>query len=200
MSSVGMHQSEFRGRVLGSGGLVTESCMTLAIHGLYPTRLLCSWHFPGKKTGVGCHFLLQGIFLIQGLIPSLLYCRWILYWPSHQGSLSRVHNPGQSQDTESSSLPHPSDTPGMEAPAVGPEEWNSGLFFRVSTQGTGSSTLSCWSWNWKKKKKKLKMALILPPGKVETKVRWEKSRLQPALSPEVSPAWNLTTNSFSHWS
>ena len=28
-----------------------------------PTRLLCPWDFPGKNTGVGCHFLLQGIFL-----------------------------------------------------------------------------------------------------------------------------------------
>ena len=25
------------------------------------------WDFPGKNTGVGCHFLLQGIFLTQGL-------------------------------------------------------------------------------------------------------------------------------------
>ena len=24
--------------------------------------LLCLWNFPGKNTGVGCHFLLQGIF------------------------------------------------------------------------------------------------------------------------------------------
>ena len=34
--------------------------------------------FLGKNTGVGCHFLLQGIFLIQGLNPSLLHCRQIL--------------------------------------------------------------------------------------------------------------------------
>ena len=27
---------------------------------LQPTRLLCPWNFPGKNTGVGCHFLLQG--------------------------------------------------------------------------------------------------------------------------------------------
>ena len=27
-----------------------------------PARLLCSWDFPGKNTGVVCHFLLQGIF------------------------------------------------------------------------------------------------------------------------------------------
>ena len=31
-------------------------------HGLQPARLLCPWDFPGKNTGVGCHFLLQGIF------------------------------------------------------------------------------------------------------------------------------------------
>ena len=30
------------------------------------TRLLCPWDFPGKTTGVGCHFLLWGIFLTQG--------------------------------------------------------------------------------------------------------------------------------------
>ena len=28
-------------------------------HGLQPTRLLCPCDFPGKSTGVGCHFLLQ---------------------------------------------------------------------------------------------------------------------------------------------
>ena len=32
-----------------------------------------------KNNGVGCHFLLQGIFLTQGLNPHLLHCRWILY-------------------------------------------------------------------------------------------------------------------------
>ena len=25
-------------------------------HGLQPTRLLCPWDFPGKSTGVGCHY------------------------------------------------------------------------------------------------------------------------------------------------
>ena len=37
------------------------------------TRLLCPWDFLGKSTGVGCHFLLQGIFLIQGANPHLLH-------------------------------------------------------------------------------------------------------------------------------
>ena len=27
---------------------------------------LCPWDFPGKNTGVGCHFLLQGFFPTQG--------------------------------------------------------------------------------------------------------------------------------------
>ena len=34
---------------------------------LQPARLLCPWDFPSKKTGVGCHFPLQGSFLTQGL-------------------------------------------------------------------------------------------------------------------------------------
>ena len=36
--------------------------------------------------GVGCHFLLQGIFLTQESNPGLLHCRQILYQLSHQGS------------------------------------------------------------------------------------------------------------------
>ena len=34
-------------------------------HGLWPIRLLCPLSSPGNNTGVGCHFLLQGIFLTQ---------------------------------------------------------------------------------------------------------------------------------------
>ena len=41
--------------------------------GPWPTRLLCSWDFPGKKSSaVSCHFPLQGIFRTQGLNPCLL--------------------------------------------------------------------------------------------------------------------------------
>ena len=35
--------------------------------GLQPTRILCAWHFPGKNTRTGCHFLLLKIFLTQAL-------------------------------------------------------------------------------------------------------------------------------------
>ena len=58
----------------------------LCTHGLQPTRLLCPWDFPGKDTGVGCHFLLQGIFPTQGSNLGLLHCRQIIYWPSYQES------------------------------------------------------------------------------------------------------------------
>ena len=43
-------------------------------------KTLCPWDFLGKNTGVGCHFLLWGIFLIQGSNLCLLlhlYCRQI---------------------------------------------------------------------------------------------------------------------------
>ena len=43
-------------------------------HGLQPTRLLRPWDFPGKSTGVGCHCLLQGIFLTQGSNPGFRHC------------------------------------------------------------------------------------------------------------------------------
>ena len=38
-------------------------------YGPWPARLLLPWDSPGKNTGVGCHFLLQGIFPTQGFFP-----------------------------------------------------------------------------------------------------------------------------------
>ena len=48
---------------------------SLQSHGLWPMRCLCPWDFPGKNTGVGCRFLLWGIFPTQGLNPCLLHWR-----------------------------------------------------------------------------------------------------------------------------
>ena len=51
------------------------SCVQLfATPWTVPTRLLHPWNSPSKNTGVGCHFLLQGIFLTQGLNPGLPHC------------------------------------------------------------------------------------------------------------------------------
>ena len=52
-----------------------------------PVSYLCPRDLPGKNTRMGCHFLLQGIFLTQGLNPGLLHCKQILYCLSQQGSL-----------------------------------------------------------------------------------------------------------------
>ena len=49
-------------------------------HGPYPAGLLCPWDFPGKSTGVGCHFLLQGIFPTQGSNLGFLYLRHSATW------------------------------------------------------------------------------------------------------------------------
>ena len=62
--------------LLFSRSVVSDS---LRPHGLQPIRLLPPWGFPGKNTAVGCHFLLQGIFLTQGSKLHLLNCRWIIY-------------------------------------------------------------------------------------------------------------------------
>ena len=49
--------------------------MDLGLHaGLKtPARFLCPWDSSGKNVGVGCHFLLQGIFPMQGLNLHLLH-------------------------------------------------------------------------------------------------------------------------------
>ena len=52
---------------------------SLQPYGLWPSRLLCPWNFPGQNTGVGCHVLLQGIFPTQGSNPGLLHCWQIRY-------------------------------------------------------------------------------------------------------------------------
>ena len=64
---VGLFQLE-RYPVKG-GYKLLQSCPTFL---LLQTRLLCPWDFPGKTPGVGCHFLIQGIFPTQGWNPCLL--------------------------------------------------------------------------------------------------------------------------------
>ena len=59
---------------------VSRSVMSdsLPPHEPQAISLLCPWDFPGKNTGAGCCFLLQGIFLTQGSNLGLPHCRQIL--------------------------------------------------------------------------------------------------------------------------
>ena len=66
--------------------LVAESCPTLRLHGLKPTKSLRPWDSPGKNAGVSCHFLLQGIFPTQGLNLCLLHWQADSLPLGHQGS------------------------------------------------------------------------------------------------------------------
>ena len=64
---------------------VPKSCLTfLQSHGL------SMGFFPGKNTGVGCHFLLHKIFPTQRLNLGLPCCRQTLYCLSHQENRKAV--------------------------------------------------------------------------------------------------------------
>ena len=74
---------KYKGKLLWTPGALPCVCSAMANarqpHGLQPTRLLCPWDVPGKNTGVGRHFLLQGTFLTRRLNSCLLLSRQILY-------------------------------------------------------------------------------------------------------------------------
>ena len=67
--------------------MLLQSCPALC-NTMEPTRLLCPWDSPGKNNEVGCHALLQGIFLTQELNLHLLHDRQILYhWATREVNL-----------------------------------------------------------------------------------------------------------------
>ena len=45
---------------------------SLQPYGLYPTRILCPWNFPGKSTGVGCHCLFRRLGRVS-VIPCFAF-------------------------------------------------------------------------------------------------------------------------------
>ena len=53
--------------------LVSHVRVFLKPNGLQPARFLCPWNFPGKNTGVGFYFLIQGTFLTQGWNQCILH-------------------------------------------------------------------------------------------------------------------------------
>ena len=78
----------------------TEATQHAGMRGLKSTRLLCPWNSPGKNTGVGCHALLQGIFLTQELNTHLL-C--LLHWLVGSLLLAPLGKPGlQSMELQKS--------------------------------------------------------------------------------------------------
>ena len=59
-----MHESE---KWKGSRSVVSDSSRP---HGLQPTRLLGPWDFPGKSTGVGCHWVL---LFLSFIVPTFAW-------------------------------------------------------------------------------------------------------------------------------
>ena len=60
--------------------LVAKSCLTLGNPMDCSLLDFCPGDFPSKNTGVGFHFLFQGIFLTQGSNLGLLHYMHILYY------------------------------------------------------------------------------------------------------------------------
>ena len=72
--------------------MCVQSCLTLC--NPMDHRLPCPWDHPDKNTGMGCHFLLQGIFLTQ---RSNLHLLLLLLW--QVGSLPLSHLGSQFADS-----------------------------------------------------------------------------------------------------
>ena len=143
--------------------MVKWSCLvvsnSLQPHRLYSARLLHPWDSPGKNSGVGCHLLLQGIFLTQGLNPGLLHCRQTLYHLSYQAGKVVKNLPANAGDTRDECLiPVLRRSPGgghrnpvrfscLESPMDREGWW--AMVHRVAkswTQLKQLSTRSCTSW------------------------------------------------------
>ena len=65
-----------------------QSCRLCILMDCSLARLPSPWDSPGKNTGVGCHFLLQGIFPTQGSNPGVLHYKQILYHLNHQAQFT----------------------------------------------------------------------------------------------------------------
>ena len=89
----------------GGGGLAAKSCLTLAIPWTVACQAPLLWDSPGKKSGMGCHFLLQGIFPTQESNPHLSHCQWILT-TEPPGKPGKVRQSQMPADSTFSSSPH----------------------------------------------------------------------------------------------
>ena len=78
--------------LISYGGLVCKSSLTLETPWTVAYHAPLSMGFSTKNNGVGCHFLPQGIFPIQGLYPCLFHCRQILHQLSYQGIPNQLYS------------------------------------------------------------------------------------------------------------
>ena len=105
--------------------------------GLSSTSLLCPWDYPGKNTGVGYHFLPQGIFPTQGPCPHLLQLLHgqadslplshlgskQLYFNSVQFSHSVVSDSLRPREPQHARPPHSSPTPRVYSNSCALSQW-----------------------------------------------------------------------------
>ena len=73
-------------RLLSKFALVAKS----QPYRLEPTRLLCPWDFLGKNTGLGCHFLLQGIFptKVRTHVSGRFFTRFLIHQGKSLGNMN----------------------------------------------------------------------------------------------------------------
>ena len=63
-----------------------------ATHGPWPSRFLCPWDFPGKNTGMDCHFLLRGSSLPRNQTwVSCIAGRFFTSWATREVHYEQQH-------------------------------------------------------------------------------------------------------------
>ena len=116
--------------------LVAQSCPTLCDPmDCSPPGSSIHEIFPGKGTGMGCHFLLQGIFPTEGSNPGLPHCRQKLYHLSHQWSPRNINKSSNKDQFSSVQFSHS---------VVSDSLWPHGLYSPWNSPGhnTGVGSLS----------------------------------------------------------
>ena len=132
-------------------GSVTQSFNSFATLGTVAHQAPLSKEFSVKNTGVGCHFLHQGIFLTQGLNPPLLH---LLHWqyPARQANNHKMSwKPGEDKDYwSSSSLTCNRTIPPYRLPCsfIMPAHCGWGYFLT----STGPRHMTYFQWVWMKQR------------------------------------------------
>ena len=116
---------------------------------------LCPWKFPGKNTGGGCHFLLQGIFLTQGSNLCLLHWQVDSLPLSHQRSLNNIFTAAAKSLQSCPTLCDPIDgsPPGSSVP---------GILQARTLEWVAISFSNAWKWKVKVKSLSRVWLLVTP--------------------------------------